>query len=305
MNTQDLAQDDVEIKPRRKPSTPQPDLWYKRYPDVYRRGTRKLSLAARGAYSDILDMIYMAGGPIEDDDFAIACELRVKKRVWLRVRQELFAAGKLVSANGRISNPKAVEVLAEREARKVSKGARELHASDTKSLKNNVGQKKLLQGKFNVINGGKPTEVEVEVEAELDGVCGEVESHTSVAAVAGAPQPEVGHKDLLALLLEAGGDAIANPAAAPGLLNLSFPTLWLDEGCDLHRDILPTVRELAARPRKSRIIAWRYFHHAVAEAKATRQEGLPTANRSAPKVGGGARAQHMRELAECRALLAK
>lgn len=269
MHAHSIAEDAPEIKAPRKKSTPQPDRWYKRYPDEYKRGTRKLSLAARGAYSDILDMIYMAGGPIEDDDFAIACELRVKQKVWLRARTELFKAGKLVTRDGWISNPKADEVLAEREARKAAQRS----PNTPKSVTKNDGQKKLLQGKLSVINGGKATEAEAELEGDRqEGVCGEVENTITVAVAAGEPLPD--WRVLEQKLFEAAGPAIDRSLG--GFMHVGIPMWWLEQGCDLERDVLPTIRDVCARVRTDKLHSWKYFTKAVTAAKKQREQPLPT-----------------------------
>jgi uncharacterized protein YdaU (DUF1376 family) len=129
--------------------------WYKRYAEDYRKGTRHLSLAARGAYSDILDRMYMEGGAIRDDDFEIACELRVKMRVWLRVREELFKAKKLISRKGFIYNERVEEELSER------KSAQKVRRSSEAGVK-------LLRVKSNEINGRESTEPEPEPESDTE-----------------------------------------------------------------------------------------------------------------------------------------
>jgi hypothetical protein len=77
-------------------------------------------------------------------------------------------------------------------------------------------------------------------------------------------------------LQEAAGSALANPAAYPGLLSLSTPRMWLEQGADLDRDVLPTLRSVAERRKRAneRITTWDYFTAAVANAKARRERGL-------------------------------
>lgn len=278
----------------RKKSTPSPDPWYKRYPEHYKRGTRKLSLAARGAYSDILDMIYMAGGPIEDDDFAIACELRVKMRQWLKVREELFAAGKLATKDGLISNAKAEEVLAERKATKRTPASRERKLNSKKERGSIIPREILFQGKPNEINGGGSTEEEEEEERESD-LSIKVESRGEVVgddAAASEPTP-VDLKELAKKLKAVAGPALGSEAAYPGLAVMQFPEMWLASGCDLEQDILPTIHAITSRPGQTKITTWKYFTGAVMEAKTVREQGLPTIHRN--------RAQ---EFAECEAALA-
>ena len=51
---------------------------------------------------------------------------------------------------------------------------------------------------------------------------------------------------------------------------MSTPLWWIEQGCDLDRDVLPAVTATAMRERRKRlrgIRSWEYFTHAVAEAK--------------------------------------
>lgn len=298
MTTQHMPEDAGEIKTRRKPSTPRPDPWYKRFPADYKRGTRDLSLAARGAYSDILDMIYMEGGPIRDNDFAIACELRVKQRQWKAARKELFDAGKLVSKNGFISNNRADEELADREITRKGKSSKSPRSVLGDAFRNaeRCSTGKLFEGKPNEINVVCTTEAEAEPEADSEGNCGKVENITKVEAVA-SPPPPVDLVDLSKQLFQAAGEAIASPASFPSLLCMTYPQMWLDQGCDLYKDILPTLRSIGARPHAKKITTWKYFNNPMAEAKAVREAGLPTIHRS------GYGTQRQQDASECRKLL--
>lgn len=82
-------------------------------------------------------------------------------------------------------------------------------------------------------------------------------------------------KSLETQLLDACNGALDNPVNCQGLLSLATPLMWLDEGADLDRDILPTLRALGQRDHGKRIRTWDYFTHAVAQAKAKRLAGLP------------------------------
>lgn len=176
MHAHDLDQTSAEIKSPGKKSTPRPDPWYKRFPEDYRRGTRKLSLAARGAYSDILDMIFMQGGPIPDDNKWIACELHVRAWQWLRIRQELFAAGKLILTPEGITNARAEQEIASRTLAKEAKSlkprssnvvsiqrARNSHTTRTATRTQvELGFSPLP----NEIKGGKHTDLELDTELD-------------------------------------------------------------------------------------------------------------------------------------------
>lgn len=80
---------------------------------------------------------------------------------------------------------------------------------------------------------------------------------------------------LMSRLLEAGGEALANPASAPGLLVLSDPIRWLDGGCDLETDILPTIRARCSRAPPGSKRSWSYFSEAVFQARDVRLNPAP------------------------------
>ncbi len=76
-----------------------------------------------------------------------------------------------------------------------------------------------------------------------------------------------------ALLTACNGAASA--AASPGLLSMAEPIKWLESGCDLELDILPTVKARAHKLRPGSLKAWSYFTDAIADAKATRLKPMP------------------------------
>jgi uncharacterized protein YdaU (DUF1376 family) len=125
---------------------------YKRYPQAYLNGTRRLSIAARGAYGDLLDLMFLEGGGLPDDNPYIACSLHITQRHWLKLRKELFEAKKLfVGADGLIHNRRADDEIEDRfEAQNRPK----------------VGPAN--RRKFNVINGGRSTDLELEEEVEKE-----------------------------------------------------------------------------------------------------------------------------------------
>lgn len=128
MHAHDIAEDVAKIKaPAPKPT---PDHWYKRFARDYYEGTRELKLDERGAYSDILDMIYMAGGPIKDDERLIAYKMHVDVRTWRRIRKRLLALGKLYLVRGYLHNARAKSVLDQREVDRRSMGDRGLAKPD-------------------------------------------------------------------------------------------------------------------------------------------------------------------------------
>jgi hypothetical protein len=87
-------------------------------------------------------------------------------------------------------------------------------------------------------------------------------------------------------LLDACNGAAANPAASPNIMVLSEPIKWLEGGCDLDLDILPTIRARAHKLRPGSVKNWSYFTQAVADAKASREAPMPEGNARHPASGG-------------------
>lgn len=76
---------------------------------------------------------------------------------------------------------------------------------------------------------------------------------------------------------DACGRALASEAIAPGLASMATPQMWLEQGADLERDVLPTLTAAGKRYAGRNIRSWDYFTPMVSEAKAKRERGLPAA----------------------------
>lgn len=94
-------------------------------------------------------------------------------------------------------------------------------------------------------------------------------------------QPSHNMRDVSDRLFEAAGNAMRRGNA--GLEVMSTPRNWLDNGCDLEMDILPTVREIALRKPPHSISTWSFFSAAIMDAKTRRTAPLPQGN-AAPKA---------------------
>lgn len=82
--------------------------YYPRYPRDFLDGTVGMSLELKGAYSIILDIIYMMGERgLPDDPQYISGQLGCSVRKWNSIRDQLVAGGKIVCENGIISNLRA------------------------------------------------------------------------------------------------------------------------------------------------------------------------------------------------------
>ena len=63
---------------------------------------------------------------------------------------------------------------------------------------------------------------------------------------------------------------------------MATPLMWIEQGCDLDREVIPTVEAIGRKQNGNGIRSWDYFTQPVAEAKAKREQGLPAVTVSAP-----------------------
>jgi uncharacterized protein YdaU (DUF1376 family) len=101
--------------------------WYRRFPDNFIAGTVELSLEEKGAYSLVLDLMYVRGGPVPDEPRYIAGVCSCSVRKWNVIRARLLSLGKLRLVDGRLSNDRF-----ERELENAVKDARERAESGRK-----------------------------------------------------------------------------------------------------------------------------------------------------------------------------
>lgn len=101
--------------------------WYRRFPDNFIAGTAGLTLEEKGAYSLVLDLIYVRGGPIPDEPRYIAGVCNCSVRKWNAIRDRLIAVGKITVVDGCLMNARA-----EKELENAAKDARELAENGAK-----------------------------------------------------------------------------------------------------------------------------------------------------------------------------
>lgn len=85
--------------------------WYRRFPDRFIAGTVRLTLEEKGAYSLVLDLMYVRGGPIADEPRYIAGVCNCSVRKWNAIRQRLIDLGKIELVDGCLVNRRAEEEL--------------------------------------------------------------------------------------------------------------------------------------------------------------------------------------------------
>jgi uncharacterized protein YdaU (DUF1376 family) len=85
--------------------------WYRRFPDRFIAGTVSMTLEEKGAYSLVLDLMYVRGGPIPDEPRYIAGVCNCSVRKWNAIRQRLIDLGKIELVDGYLVNRQAEEEL--------------------------------------------------------------------------------------------------------------------------------------------------------------------------------------------------
>lgn len=85
--------------------------YYPRYPRDFFDGTNGMAFELKGAYSMLLDLIYMSGGQLYDEPRFIAGHMNCSVRAWNGYRAALIGLGKISVQNGIISNFRADKEL--------------------------------------------------------------------------------------------------------------------------------------------------------------------------------------------------
>lgn len=262
-----------------KATTRRGDPWYKRYSRDVFDGTRRLTLEQRAAYNDILDLIYMHGGPIPDDTKWMAHSIQCSPRKWVALKTALLDAKKITIKNGMISNPRAelelenklnisrnnaeIATKREREKRENLEKPNEINKTEARS--------EHLAGASSESDKDKKKQKE-----EIPAAAPVPEPASPSPSPAALPSPILDLKVLETRLLEACNGSLDNPVNCMGLLNLATPQMWLANGCDLELDVIPALTAAGKKHHGKRIRDWNYFTGIVADAKAKRTAVMPT-----------------------------
>ncbi len=281
------------------------------------QGVRGMKADQIGIYTIVLLLIYDSMGMLRDDDKFVAGHCQIDVRTYRKIREQLIGIGKVYEADGYLYNNRAQAEIAKfcesarkkrdaalaREEKKRQEAAK--RAADEKlneqSLRTAGAQRAQgvrtactqlaqtahtprseNQENINKNNGAQTralaepsTYKEKEKEKEIDL---REERKIQQPAAPWAAWTDVEFRDFVKRLEAEAGDALANPAGAAGLLNISPIYAWLQAGADPEFDIVPAVRMVAgmARSRNTqKIRSWEYFNTAVADCKDRRARGLP------------------------------
>lgn len=237
------------------------------YGDDFLAGCFDLTPEQRGVYITIISQMISEGGPIDDDDTRNARMSNCHPRTFRRIKAELIQAGKLHLTGDKLGQKRVQQDLSSELARR------------DKAVSN--GFKGGIKSR---LNREKPNEINKSAEATLPAK--EVAKPPPKAEQEGklpvpVPEPDYpspngdGYKqhwtrEETDRIWSAGGPAIVNPASHPSILIETEFSVWKSHGFDLNRDIVPTVRALAANKPPGSIRSWKFFTQAIAERHADR-----------------------------------
>jgi uncharacterized protein YdaU (DUF1376 family) len=244
-------------------------------------GVKGMTLEIEGAYSRFIDHLYHRGKPFPDDDRFMSAVMSIPVRVWKRVKTVLIEAGKIIVKAGCLTNSRfeterkkrAAELRKKAETALNTWNKRRIYAVSTAKNPEKVNENN--DAKMHACNNHNQRQSE-----EKEG-----REETTTLAGAKFERTKENLDRLLDRLLDACNGKAADPANAPGMLAVGEPIRWLDSGCDLELDILPTIKQRAGSARPRSIRSWTYFTQAVAEAKADRERPMPVVEAAPTKSG--------------------
>lgn len=210
--------------------------YYKAYPRDFIEGTVGMSFELKGAYRLVLDLIYMQGGNLPDDERYISGLLGCTIRKWKSLRSELVSGGK-VQVNGEfLTNERAVSEL---------KTLRKLTEKQSENRSNPNKNKVIKSPSFN----------HTDTEATLSSVAtAPSEKHAGVFAQPALPgaSGEIDFTDLASKIDRAADGKIHSSS----LLVLGPVMELITAGASVDIDILPAVRATASRSENSYPLAY-------------------------------------------------
>jgi hypothetical protein len=235
--------------------------WMKFYPRDWRgdQALRSVSIAARGLWMECLCIMHEArpyghlmlnGQPVEDGALARMTGASVDEVSALMA--ELRKAGAFsVTREGVIFSRRMTKDHA-----RANKGRKAVQKRWTQHTENTSKSDGPIRSP---IRG--PTTQKPEARDQNHSYPASQHSYGGAAAI--------DHRipDLLAAL------GITDETKTPGLLSLSDPIRWVEGGCDIDTDIIPTLREFAAKGKVPR--SWAYCSDAVFEARDRRLRPAP------------------------------
>lgn len=237
----------------------------------YLADTAHLSAAEHGAYLLLIMNYWQRGKPLPAADDRLARIARMSNEEWAASKATL--AEFFEEIDGEWTHARI---------------ERDLDGVKSKSDKARSAGKASAASRSNVRS--------TPVERPLNHTDTDTDTEEVTTPNASAARPDLSR--LASQLEKAGGEAIDDPARSSGLLSLSEPLNWIDSGCDLDLDILPTLKARSAGRPPREIRTWGYFTKAVFQARDTRLRPSPEPSNEQHHHGQGQPASRPRSGAD-------
>lgn len=234
--------------------------YYERHLGDYAKDTAHLSMLEHGAYSLLLDRYYSTESGIPEDQAHRVARARSRdeKAAVDAVLAEFFTLDDGVWTNNRTEE-------------EIEKARARIEAASANGKRGGRPRKNQDESKTKAkITQPFPSGSENKTQSKALHLPDTRHQTPIIDADDGASDPLT---ELSDALFAAGGAALDQTSTA--LIVLSRPIAWLEDGCDLERDILPAIRAASARAGPQSIRTWKYFDRAVADAKANRLKPMP------------------------------
>lgn len=240
----------------------------------YRDGTLHLSFELQGFYFRILTYLH-DGESVPADPVALARFIHCNVRTSRALLPRLIASGKLYVDGDWIRNKRVdrdLNLISDRDDADIEPISNSYQPDIAPISVREIEKAESNQCPENPLHRAGQSHSQFHIQKE------ELVAAAELEPARPSPEPKAALKPLDELynrLIDAGGKALADPVNAQGLLQLSFPLMWIERGCDLEKDILPTIRAKAKTHKGKPIKAWNYFTEAVVEAMVARTSPLP------------------------------
>lgn len=221
------------------------NAWIKFYPTLWLGGTLALTAAEKAVYITILALIYDRGGPIPNNPKMLARQCGLVPRQYTKAMQTLCEDGKLYIQNDGIFSKKCAEILQERSER-----------SEKASASARLGQQKSKQIQRRGLANA--------VQSQSEGTALAMPTHSERSAI-----QEIRDKKASKLASQPIEMELVNELEndlrqaagwhhdAPRLSHVQPIQDLIAKGLDLHRDVIPLVRQLASSVTSQ--TSWKYF----------------------------------------------
>ena len=210
-----------------------------------------MRLELKGAYSILLDLIYIRDGKLPDDPHFICGHLGCSVRKWNVLRGELIDAGKIVASGGFITNKRADQLVM--------------------ATRGSGDYPEIISGKSGDNNEIKSTTYNEnsDLQAPLSHSHSQKQNISTVvdnlSVVGCADWPDLKVRGWMNDLAAEIGSGFLDPSKDAGLIQTQGVFLqWQRLGLSWHGDVIPIIAGSMAKQRGP-VRSWKYFDAAMRE----------------------------------------